>query len=232
LLGVKYELSVLVEVQTGLSYLGFAQNLVRYLWNRRACAEFYMGISEDGNASLGALRELERDGVGLLLISREGSVHESRRANNPALQVSLDPRVPLGGHKNDVRSMYDVFNSGERKRAMESMVEFVEACVEGVGCKAVQKGYVLVTEAEFNAADFSHRINMLASHNQVVAGKEPVFSEPLKIDLHSFRQSRNLVKHPARGRWQALRRDIQFPERIHMGARLISDLLAIKRKIK
>jgi len=232
LLGVKHELAVLVEIRTGLSYLGFAQNLVRYLWTRRACAEFYMGIREDGNASLGALKELERDGVGLLLISRDGSVHESRRPKNPALQVSLNPRVPLGRHKEDVGDIYDMFNSGERKPAMEAMVEFVEGRVERVGCKAVKKGYVLVTEAQFRAADFSGRINMLASDNQAVVGKGPVFSETSRIDLQSFRQSRNLLKHPALGRWQALRRDIQFPERIHMGARLTSELLSIERKIK
>jgi len=228
------QLAVLVEVQTDLSYLGLVQELARYVRSRRLFVELYVAIKEkpEPNLSSACLKELENDGVGLLLVSEEGSVHESRHARNPAREVTLDAGLPLGSRTKEVELIFRRFNEGQRKAALEEMVELVEGLIDKVACKAARKGYLRKTESDVRTADLSNKINMLASSQLASCGKPPVFSDALKQDLHSFRESRNLLKHPARGRRGAQRRERQFPERMHMGARLTSDLLGIERKIR
>jgi len=232
LLGLQKPLSVLVEVQRVPAYSGVAQDIMRYLAIRRMCAEFYIAVDSDAHIAGSTLRELQRDGVGLLLIGTDDSIHISAKATNPALQITLDPNLSCGRLNRDVRGIFDRFNSGERKPAVDDMVEMVEELVRRIAVKAAAKKLVKKDVAVMEKADWATRVNVLESAELVTDGGEPVLSEEHKDDLHSFRNSRNLFKHPVATRRAALKREIQYPERMHMGARLVSELLRIERKIR
>jgi hypothetical protein len=79
--------------------------------------------------------------------------------------------------------------------------------------------------------DWAGQIDTLRSSNVCAPGKTPLLSEPLKIDLHSFRGIRNLLDHKTRTRTQEIDRQQQLAERMMMGPRLVDRLVKIKRRI-
>jgi hypothetical protein len=232
LLGVQSGLHILVEAQGVPNYGGTLKALATWLAASRHYAQFYMATMSDATVQAGALHEMRRDGVGLLVVDGDGIVRETHKARNPALVVNPDPTLKFGTYKSDVRATVEKFNETDRKDGLRDMCELVERLTEEVGVAACRKGWLKTPEAQFRGKDWSGQINELARPEVYNPGRSPLIVSSLKDDLHSFRGARNLVDHPAHGRREDSRRQKQFADRMMQGPRLVAELVAVKRKIK
>ena len=107
-----------------------------------------------------------------------------------------------------------------------------DCLTEEVGLAACRKGWLKMPEPDFKAKDWAGQINELARKEAYNSPRSPLISANLKDDLHSFRNARNLVDHKVQSRREDTKRQKQFAERMMQGARLVAELVSIKRKIK
>lgn len=221
----------LIEAQHVPTFDGSLRQFARWLASKREDCELYVATHEDAILSGALLNDLARDGAGLIVVSAAGDVAVHKQARNPALVIT-PAKVSLGQHRKPVDGLITKFNGGERKDALREMCELVEGKTDAVIRKAARTGYLKIDEAQVKAMDWANQINVLASAAQCTAPHQPLVSGSLKDDLHSFRGARNLVDHKVRTRVEAARRERQYPERMMAGPRLLSDLLAIERKIR
>jgi len=89
---------LLVEAQGTLSYEKSLKDLAAWLAAKRIYAELYLATMSDGVLPLGLLAELDRDGVGLLVVHDNLAVDVDRKPRNPALVVTPDPTLKSGTH--------------------------------------------------------------------------------------------------------------------------------------
>lgn len=232
LCGVQSGLQIIIETQGTLNYGGTLKALATWLAARRHYAQFYIAIPSDATLQANALEDMRKDGVGLLLVADDGTVQETQRARNPALVVTPEPALRLGPCKREVEAALKKFNETDRRDGLRDMCDVVERLTREVGVAASRKGWLKTPEAQFTAKDWSGQINELARPEVYHGGRTPLVSANLKDDLHSFRGSRNLVGHPARGRRDEKRRQRQFAERMMQGPRLMAELVTIKRRIR
>jgi hypothetical protein len=221
----------LIEAQHAPSFGGSLRDLARWLASEREDCELYVATHEDSELSGALLNDLARDGVGLIVVGRDGDVAIHKTARNPALTIT-PAKVALGPMRGEVNGLITKFNGGERKDALREMYELVEGKTDAVIRKAARAGYLIVNEASVMAMDWSSQTNTLASPQQYVAGKQPLVSTDLRNDLQSFRGARNLIDHKVRSKAEGAKRERQYPERMMAGPRLLADLLAIERKIQ
>jgi hypothetical protein len=222
---------ILVEAQGSLSYSRSLKDLASWLAANRHYAELNIAVGEEATINVGALREMNTDGVGLLIVHDDGSVHEHQRARNPALVVTPDPTFSLGPSKREIMAAVAKFNDLGRKDGLRDMMEIVERLTEEVGVRAARKGRFKIPEEQFEAKDWSSQINELARRENWFTPHSPIGSG-LKDDLQSFRGARNLVDHKARSAAADKARQRQFAERMMQGPRLAVELIKLKRKIR
>lgn len=222
----------LYEVQGQLSFHQRLQNFAQWLAAQRHSAELFLVAEESSATTAQLFVELKRYGVGLLLLRDDGHFHCPIAARNPALQVTLDPSLRFGTTRSEVMACLDKFNHGYRKDALRDLCEMVERETEKILVKAAEKGWVLLTKSHIHSKDWSEQINTLGSGQIMTAGRKALIDSKLKDDLHSFRGARNLVDHKARSKHEEQRRQRQFAERILMGARLVSELTELRRRIR
>lgn len=231
LLGRKGGLSRLVEAQGAPVYGPAIKRLVHWLSARRAYCEVYIATHEDASVRSGSLAEMQKDGVGLIVVNDSGDIHISQTANNPALVVTPDPTLRFGTCKAEVYAAVNKFNGVNRKDGLRDMCELVERETRNLAMAAVRKGWLDRTEEKITKMSWASRIDVLASHDAYLSGHPPLLSSDLKSDLHSFRGGRNIAGHPVTGRRQAERLQRQFAERMMMGPRLVSELIALQRTL-
>lgn len=229
LVATKSSLRILVEAQKHPRWHATLEKLARWLSARREYCELYVATDEDSELTGSLLKDLRREGVGLLLVNVGGQVHVQERARNPALVVMPAPGLSLGPSRNAVEEALNKFNDIDRKDGLRDMCEIVEGLTEGVLVKAARRGLVTMDEATVRNQDWSTQINNLAS-NKACKG-QPIIDNYLKDDLHSFRTGRNLVDHPATGRREDARRQRQYADKMMMGPRLVNELETIKRRL-
>ena len=87
-------------------------------------------------------------------------------------------------------------------------------------------------EKAVRVLNWNGQINLLASANSYKLNVNPVVSEPLKTDLHSFRDARNKLNHKVRSKRAEIARQQQMPERMMMGPRLVVDIVSISSSIQ
>jgi hypothetical protein len=191
------------------------------------------------NISWKIFKELERSGIGLIIIDEVCTVTIERFPKNPALIVSHDPTLKFGPYEKKVKACMKKFNSpcsflsdnNQRRDAARDMCEIVEGLTEKLAIYAVKKKHIKLTEKNITDQDWAGQINTLRSQDACATEKNPILTEAIKTDLHSFREVRNLLDHPTRTRTQEIDRQQQLVERMMMGSRLIDRLVKIKRKI-
>ncbi|MGH7801506.1 MAG: hypothetical protein ACREOW_12935 [Thermodesulfobacteriota bacterium] len=227
----KAELTVLVEAQGVPAYGKTLQGLAHQLAADRKYCELYIATDKDANMRSGILMELDRDGVGLMLLD-EGIVKISRKPKNFALVVTPDPTLKFGKCKTEVMEAVHKFNNTNRKDGLRDMCEIVERLTEELAVTASRRGHINLTEGQIKKHDWSNQIDTLSSKKVCTSGHSPLISEPLKTDLHSFRGARNLIDHPVKTKQADKKREKQFAERMMMGPRLASELISIKRKLR
>lgn len=225
-------LTILVEAQGTLSYGRLLKDLALWLAAQRHYAEFYIAVLSNTTYPAGALADMRKDGVGLYAISEDGSCTEDHRARNPSLVVTPDPTLKYRSCKADVMAALLKFNDVNRKDGLRDMCELVERETDGLAMRASMRGLIKRAEHEIKTMSWSDQINMLAAAGSYNAGHAPVVTSTLKDDLHSFRNSRNLIDHKARGKREDQRREKQYAERMMQGPRLVADLTALKSKIR
>lgn len=230
--GIRRGLHILVEVQGVLSYGRVLKELVAWLAVNRHYSQFYVATMSDAVLQAGVLEEMKNDGVGLLIVSEEGIVSEHQKARNPALVITPDPTLKYGGCKIEVNAAVHKFNETNRKDGLGDMCDLVERLTEQVGVAACKKGFLKIPEVQFREKDWASQINELARPEAYYSGHTPIVSAVLRDDLHSFRNARNLVKHPASTRREDAKREKQFAERMMQGPRLVAELVSLKRKIR
>jgi len=228
----KQGLCLLVEAQGSLNYGNSLKGLAAWLAVNRHYAELYLATVSEGVIQAGMLGEMNRDGVGLLVIDDNGVVSESQKSRNPALVVTPEPTLRFGDLKDEIANAVKKFNNVDRKDGLRDMCELVERETEELALRAVRKGWLTMDEAAIKGKDWSSQIDTLASKNAYVAGKNPIVSATFKNDLHSFRGARNLVDHKVRGKRDDANRQKQFAERMMQGPRLVADLVSLERKVK
>jgi len=229
LVATKTSLRILVEAQKHPRWHGTLEKLARWLSARREYCELYLATDEDSELTGSLLKDLRREGVGLLLVNEAGHVHVQERARNPALVVTPAPGLSLGPSRNAVAEALNKFNGTDRKDGLRDMCEIVEGLTADVLVKAARRCLVTIDEATARNQDWSTQINSLAS-NKACKG-QPIIDKYLKDDLHSFRTGRNLVDHAATGRREDARRQRQYADKMMMGPRLVSELETIKRRL-
>jgi hypothetical protein len=232
LLAKRNNLTVLIDAQKSPNYGGSLQGLARWLGAERKYCELYLATHIDAYIRSGLLTELERDGVGLIVVDDNSAVSVSQKPRNPALVITPDPTLKFGKCKEEVLGSINKFNSINRKDGLRDMCEIVERLTEEVAVSAARKGYIRQTESEVRAKSWSEQINILASQDAYAPGHKRLLSETLKTDLQSFRGARNLIDHKVRTKREDEKRQRQFAERMMMGPRLVVDLMSLKRKVK
>ena len=223
---------ILVEAMGVLAYSKSLQEFALWLAAQRKYCELYLATHEDSSLTGGMLKEIARDGVGLMLVDDRHRITVHHNPRNPALVVTPEPTLKFGKHKAEVQKIVEKFNHGERKDALRDMCELVERETEALGIVLIRKGHLKLSEANLRAKDWSGQIDTLASENAVSAGHAPVVIPSLKNDFHSFRGARNLVDHKVKTKREDARRQRQYQERMMMGPRLFAELISLKNRVR
>jgi len=227
----KGQLTKLVEVQGGLNFHRELENFARWLAAQRQYAELYIATSEEAAVPAVVLQGVRREGGGLLISDAEGKLHVLEKARNPALQVTPDPTLKYGDCRPEVKQAVEKFNQTDRKDGLRDLCEIVERETEELALRASRRGLLKMDENALKAMDWSSQINTLASVNAYNPGHEPIFTPPMKDDMHSFTRGRNLVDHKVRGKKENAQRERQFAERMMQGPRLLAELISLQRKV-
>lgn len=223
---------VLYEVQGNLNFHDRLMNFAQWLHANRKYAELYLVTHANSPTTLVQFNQIKNHGVGLILLTDDEKFDLSLPAKNPALVVTPDPGLKYGELKSEVFACVHKFNGGARKDGLRDLCELVERETEKVLLTAARKGWSHLSEATIRSKDWSDQINALATNTIMNGGRNALIDGKLKDDLHSFRGARNLVDHQARTKREDWKRQRQFLERMMMGARLIADLVSLRRKIK
>ena len=225
-------LRTLIEAQGTIDYHRELRDLGRWLLARRAYAELYLATPEQSGLVAGVLQEMRQDGVGLIVIGYERHISVLQKARNPALIVTPEPTLKYGNCKEEVQLSLEKFNEVNRKDGLRDMCELVERETEKLALLGVRKNILKMAEKDIKTMDWATQIKTLSSPNACKPGATPIITPDLKDDLHSFTRGRNLVDHKVRGRREEERRQRQFAERMMQGPRLITELIALQRRIR
>jgi hypothetical protein len=225
-------LTKLIEAQGDLNFHRELQNFAHWLAAERQYVELYIATSDEAAVPPVVLQRVRRDGVGLLISDAEGKVHVLEKARNPALQVTPDPTLKYGDCKPEVKEAVEKFNETDRKDGLRDLCEIVERETEELALRASRRGLLKMDENALKSMDWSSQINALASVNAYNPGHEPMFTPPMKDDMHSFTRGRNLVDHKVRGKKENAQRERQFAERMMQGPRLLAELISLQRKVR
>lgn len=224
---------ILVECQGALRYHGALRGLHDYLYRERRSAELFIavGTTYESSISAAALGEMDRDGVGLLLVGERGTVTVSKRACNWAYYVAPAPTLRFGGLRPRVEACFTKYNRTNQVDGLRDLSDLVEGETRRLARLALRRGCFGAKRPNIDNMDWQTLINLLASPNATIPAIKPVIGDPLKLDLHSFRGGRNLVDHPVRTRKAEEARARQFQDRMVLGARLVADLDSIRRSL-
>lgn len=226
----KTNLTLLVEAQFAPSYTPSLKDLVHWLTMQRVNCEVYLAVPAVAELSGRLLTELKRNGVGLFLVEGK-EVTKQHDARNPALIVTPDPGLALGPRKQVVGAAVRKFNDGERKNGLQDMCEIVETETDKLLKRLASKNWITKTADDLDKMDWSTQIDVAAADNVYVGNRKAIVDSNLKTDLHSFRSARNLIDHKVTTPAAERRRQAQFAERMHMGPRLVAELLSVKKQI-
>ncbi len=223
---------ILVEAQSTLIYSPPIQKLAHFLSQKRINARFFIAIPQESSISAHDFKQMKTDGVGLFIVSADENPHELQIAKNFALQINVAPELSFGYQKREILSYVEKFNGGERKGGLQDICEKGEELTRKLAEKVSNKKWIKPKRQNIDGADWCSLINILASNEQYKRGKKPIFDQVLKADLHSFRNARNLVDHAARNPGEKKRLQRQFTDKMYLGIRLVSELLALLRKLR
>ncbi len=229
--GRKDGMIVLVEAQGQFSYGGSLSVFASYLRGRRHYAEFYIATLAETDAPGSTLKQMKEDGVGWLLVEDQ-AVTEHEKARNWALVVTPDPTLAWGKCRPEVSAAIKKFNEVDRKDGLRDLCEIFEREVEELTVLGSKKGLLKAPEKILREMDLAHKINTLASRNAYTAGYEPIASDTLKTDLHSFRDARNLVNHKVRGRREDKKRAMSFTDKMLQGSRLVAEIVSLQNRLR
>ncbi len=221
---------ILVDAQPQLIYHAEVQALARWLAARRENVELYLAAPEDSVVQAGSIDSMRGDGVGLLLIDSKSRIRISHPARNPARTIHVEPTLRLGRCEGEVRAAIQKYNRVDRADGFRDLCDIVERETDRLIRLEERKGGLTMGVAEIDRMDWAGQINTLASdkaHN-----KKRLVSDSLKDDLHSFRNSRNLFKHPVKSYREADDRERQLMDKTLLGARLVHELLTVMRRVK
>lgn len=227
-----YGLRLLVECQGAVVFGEAIKNLSRWLGDERRYVELYLATASDAVLRAGMLEEIRKGGVGLLIVDEDGNVSVAQKARNPALVVTPDPTLRYGASGAEVREAVKKFNETDRRDGLRDMCDLVERETERLALRAARRGWLQRDAHTIQSMSWSDKINLLAANSAYKPGRTPRISPGFKDDLHSFRNARNLVDHPARGRREDARRQRQFAERMVQGPRLVAELMSLRRGIR
>lgn len=223
---------IYVEAQHAPAYTAGVKELVHWVSVHRVNCVVYVAVSTDASLPAGALAEMKRDGVGLIMVDDNGDVSIHLEARNPALVVTPDPDLKLGARASVIRQAVEKFNKVDRKGGLQWMCEIVEGETGHLIRKLAVKLWIDKTEAQVLTMNWATQINVSASPDRYINGKSPVVDEKFKADLHSFRGARNLIDHPVTTQAAEQKRQSQFAERMLMGPRLVAELRATKARVR
>lgn len=224
--------TILYEVQGEIDFHNQLRDFAQWLAANRRYAELWIVADGKAKTTAAVLGTLKKSGVGLLLRDDETDKFDPMLAAvNPALQVTPDPALRFGDSKTEISACVEKFNRGDRKDALRDLFELVERDTEKALIAAAKKAWISVPQAAIEKQDWSTQINTLGSANVTVGNRVALIDGKLKDDMQSFRGARNLLDHKVRSRKEEQRRQCQMAERMMMGTRLMSELIALRRRI-
>jgi hypothetical protein len=235
----KANLNILFEVQKQVHCDRYIKDLALWLLKQGFYAELFIATHNTTNFSGEFLKEIDHAGIGLIIIENEAKVEIVKPPVNPALKINPSPSLKFGSCKEMVKACIDKFGqpisflSGNdtRKDALRDLCEIVEKLTEDVALAAIRKGYLQRDEDTIKKLKWADKINVISAKEAYATGCTPFVSEELKLDLHAFRNGRNIVDHKVRTKKEDALRQQKFPDRMITGIRLVSDLASIKSSI-
>ena len=240
LLAQRNHYSILIEAQHRPDIEESIRNLALDIFRESLCAELFIATNRDANFSGKFLKELDKSGIGMIIVEENGTINIDRKPKNPALIVTPEPGLKYGKYATQVSSCLKKFNTPNslfcvdnfRKDALRDLCEIVENMTEELSILLTNKGYITCDEDAIRNLSWSSQINLLASSKSYNTGYTPVINDSLKTDLHSFRDARNKIDHKVNSKREEIARQQQMPERMMMGPRLIDNLMSICNSIR
>lgn len=240
LLATRNHYSILVDAQHKPDVDIAVKDLVVWLLSNTRCAELFIATDRAAVFSGKFFRALDNTGIGLMIVEDDGTVIIDRNPKNPALVVNPEPGLKFGKYAKAVGTCLKKFNSPSsllsgdnyRKDALRDLCEIVEGQTEELAVRLSNKGHLILDEEEIRKRKWNDQINLMASKDAYKPNIKPFITEPLKLDLHSFRDARNKLDHKVRSKRDEIARQQQLPERMMMGSRLVADLSKISASVK
>ena len=226
------EIPILIEAQTKLYYHEGLRSLIEYNLRNRENCEVYIAVYSTSILPAEHISKIKREGVGLIFLEENNEIATINQAKNFSLIVTPDPNLIFGKYSLQVKGSIHKFNEVNRKDGLRDLFEVFESSVEDLGVKAIGKNkFLSLNELGFKKKDLNGRIDILGA-DDAYRSSQAIVDGILKTDLHSFRNARNLCDHRVRSKKEEYRRQIQFPDKMMLGCRLIHELVELTKKIK
>jgi len=221
----------LVEVRSTLKLEPFFGRFVSETVAGQRDVRLHVAVPHDDSAvvpvtTLDSARTL---GLGILSV-RDGTVLVQQAAVNCSQRFPMPGRRGLGRHRTAIEDAVTKYNEGRRLDALRDVTDAFEDAIDSLGRLGITRGKLACSAAEFATFDLEKRINQMAMTNFHGNTQTPLYDEPMRRDLLSFKGARNLGHH-RRGRAENRRLNQQYAERMAMGIRLVGDIVAIQRQL-
>jgi len=233
----KYE-TIVFELREKCNVEKPFENFVDKSQANRIAIKIYYAVPEfidETETSIGHAQRhiLKRLGIGLLVV-RESDVSEDIGTISCNRRFALEPGTSLGKYTKKIDEIIDDYNHGNCLNAIRDLCEEVEGATVSLALKAAKKTKISATVDEINDNEFdwanlidglSMKVWRGTTQTQIIRDKK------LRNSLHNFRDKRNLSDHHKTSK-QLRDLELQYPEAMLQGIRLLRELIILNNRLK
>lgn len=231
----KYE-TIGIEIRERCNIENYLENQINGWHQKRISAKIYFAVPEfigdvETATTHSQIGELKRLGIGLIII-KENKILVDVDTVGCHRRFAIENGTSLGKYKQRVDKVVNDYNLGDCLSAVKELTEIVEEANIAVAIKAIKKGKINLTLAEIenNDIDWAGIIECLGIRVYKNLPQTQIIDKRLRIDLHDYRDTRNLSAH-----WKSKKKlaelEEQYPEAIQTGIRLLRRLISLQSKV-
>ncbi len=170
-------------------------------------------------------------GLGILLVC-DNNVIVHRNAVQCNMRIGEAEMHRPGRYRKDIVKICEKFNEGNFIDAIRDITELIEGLVDTLAEAAARAKKIVPTIGEVQNYNFETKIKLLSAPNWRNKGgarkkQKKYFDVTLCNDLISYKGVRNLSHHP-RNRYEKMKLERQFLDRMYTGIRLVREVSNIK----